>query len=109
MIDWGQVKSLRDEVGPEDFEEVVELFLEEVEEVVERLKSTDDTSTLEDDMHFLKGSAMNLGFKSFSKLCQDGENLSAKGQAKDLDVGSVLACYASSKTAFLNELPTALQ
>lgn len=108
MIDWGQVKTLRDEVGQEDFEEVVELFLEEVEEVVERLKDCADPSTLEDDMHFLKGSAMNLGFSSFSKLCQDGENLSAKGHAKDLDVGSVLACYASSKTVFLNDLPTAI-
>lgn len=107
MIDWGQVRSLRDEVGPEDFEEVVELFLEEVEEVVQRLKGCTDTATLENDMHFLKGSALNLGFESFSKLCQDGENLSAKGQADALDVGSVLACYATSKTAFLNELPTA--
>jgi HPt (histidine-containing phosphotransfer) domain-containing protein len=109
MIDWGQVKSLRDEVGPEDFEEVVELFLEEVEEVVERLKVSADTSTLEDDMHFLKGSAMNLGFESFSRLCQDGENLSAQGEADTLDVGSVLACYASSKAVFLNDLPNAIQ
>ncbi|MFT6022605.1 MAG: HPt (histidine-containing phosphotransfer) domain-containing protein [Ascidiaceihabitans sp.] len=108
MIDWGQVKSLRDEVGPEDFEEVVELFLEEVEEVIERLKCNSDTATLEEDMHFLKGSAMNLGFEKFSKLCQAGENLSAKGQADELDVGSVLDCYASSKIVFLTDLPTAL-
>ena len=35
MIDWSRVNELRDEVGAEDFEEVVELFLEEVEEVIE--------------------------------------------------------------------------
>lgn len=109
MIDWGQVKSLRDEVGQEDFDEVVELFLKEVEEVVERLKVSPDISNLEEDMHFLKGSAMNLGFESFSKLCQVGENLSAKGHADELDVGSVLACYDTSKTVFLNELSSALQ
>ena len=107
MIDWSQVRTLREEVGPEDFDEVVELFLEEVEEVVTRLKSNADVTTLEEDMHFLKGSAMNLGFESFSKLCQDGEVMSANGQAEALDVGSVLECYQSSKVAFLNELPTA--
>ena len=30
MIDWQRVNELRDEVGAEDFEEVVDLFLEEV-------------------------------------------------------------------------------
>ena len=34
MIDWARVSELRDEVGPEDFEEVLHLFLEEVEDVV---------------------------------------------------------------------------
>ena len=29
MIDWARVSELRDEVGAEDFDEVVELFLEE--------------------------------------------------------------------------------
>ena len=32
MIDWARVSELRDEVGPEDFEEVLHLFLEEVDE-----------------------------------------------------------------------------
>ena len=34
MIDWDRVNALRDEVGPEAFAEVVELFLEEVDEKV---------------------------------------------------------------------------
>ena len=33
MIDWARVSELRDEVGAEDFEEVVQLFLAEVEDV----------------------------------------------------------------------------
>lgn len=109
MIDWDQVKSLRDEIGHDDFGEVVELFLEEVEEVIERLKTDQSTDNLENDMHFLKGSAMNLGFESFSQLCQKGEIMSAKGQADELDVDAVLACYDSSKTKFLTELPKEIQ
>ena len=32
MIDWNRVAALREEVGAEDFDEVVELFLQEVDE-----------------------------------------------------------------------------
>ncbi len=39
MIDWLQIKALPDDVGAEDFEEVVEIFIEEVAEIVERLRS----------------------------------------------------------------------
>ena len=40
MIDWTRVQQLKDEIGASDFEEIVVLFLEEVEEVVERLKTS---------------------------------------------------------------------
>ena len=35
MIDWTRVSELRDEIGAEDFGDVVEIFLEEVEAEVE--------------------------------------------------------------------------
>ena len=106
MIDWPRVKELREEVGAEDFGEVVDLFLEEVEEVIERLNGLEDRSTLEQDLHFLKGSALSLGFQAFSALCQDGERQSAQGQADTVDVPSIIAEYQSSKTAFISELPS---
>ena len=34
MIDWSRVSELREEVGEEDFAEVVELFLDEVDGVI---------------------------------------------------------------------------
>ncbi len=72
MIDWSRVTTLREEVGAEDFDEVVELFLEEVDDVVARLESGPAHDTLSEDLHFLKGSAMSLGFRQFSALCQAG-------------------------------------
>ena len=75
MIDWTRVEELKQEVGEDDFSEVVDLFLEEVEETITRLKQTPDLSQLEEDMHFLKGSALNLGFEQFSTLCQAGDCL----------------------------------
>lgn len=104
MIDWPRVKELRDEVGAEDFDEVVEIFLEEVEGVIEKLRGG-DRSKLEQDLHFLKGSAMNLGFDDFSSLCQVGERESALGNATTVDLDEIIGKYEVSKTTFLAEMP----
>lgn len=108
MIDWKRVRELRDEIGQDDFPEVVELFLEEVEEVVERLGDGADRSELEQDLHFLKGSALSFGFSDLSGLCQDGERKSAAGQAAEVDVGQVVSGYYSARDMFLAELPNRL-
>ncbi|KAE9630880.1 Hpt domain-containing protein [Parasedimentitalea maritima] len=105
MIDWPRVKELREEVGAEDFGEVVDLFLEEVEEVIGKLSKLSDRTQLEQDLHFLKGSALSLGFQGFSSLCQDGERKSAQGSADTVDVPAIIATYQSSKATFINELP----
>ncbi|MGJ8615953.1 MAG: Hpt domain-containing protein [Sulfitobacter sp.] len=105
MINWTRVKELRDEIGPEDFDEVVDLFLEEVDEVTDRLKSALDPSTLEADLHFLKGSALSLGFSDFAALCQNGETTSGQGKFSDVDIVTILSSYDASKVVFLNQLP----
>ena len=106
MIDWPRVKELREEVGAEDFGEVVDLFLEEVEEVISKLSENLDRAQLEQDLHFLKGSALSLGFQAFSTLCQDGESKSALGQADTVDVPAIITEFQTSKTTFISELPT---
>lgn len=105
MIDWARVFELRQEIGAEDFDEVVELFLEEVEEVIARLREQTSRSSLEQDLHFLKGSALNLGFSAFSTLCQHGELLAAQGEASDVDVPKILESYDQSRSTFVEELP----
>jgi len=104
MIDWPRVTELREEVGAEDFGEVIDLFLEEVEEVIDKLAKTNDRTQLEQDLHFLKGSALSLGFQTFSSLCQDGERMSCEGKAETVDVPSIIAEYQASKTVFITEL-----
>jgi len=106
MIDWPRVKELREEVGAEDFGEVVDLFIEEVEEVISKLSENVDLAQLEQDLHFLKGSALSLGFQAFSTLCQDGESKSAMGKADTVNVAAIISEFHTSKTTFINELPT---
>ena len=105
MINWKQVNELRQEVGEEDFEEVVELFLEEVQEVVDDLRAdTTEASTLESKMHFLKGSALNLGFEEFSSLCAQGEKNAALGAVERSEIDAVISSYEASKAVFVQQI-----
>lgn len=104
MIDWARIKTLRDEVGEEDFGDVVEIFIEEVSEMVERLRTTPCTDSLGEDLHALKGSALNLGFTEFSELCQIGETLAATGNPEEIDLPPILASYDKSSATFLDGL-----
>lgn len=108
MIDWTRVRELRDEVGAEDFDEVVELFIEEVDEVTARLRFTPEPTALEADFHFLKGSALSLGFEDFAALCQKGETASAQGRSGDVDLALIISSYEVSKSTFLSSIQSKL-
>jgi len=102
MICWNRVNELRDEVGADDFAEVVEIFLEEVDEVMDRLRAGPDASTYEAELHFLKGSALNLGFEALSDLCSRYET-DARGPDRDrIDLATVIQTYELSKIEFNN-------
>lgn len=104
MIDWDRVDTLREEVGEDNFAEVVALFLDEVDEVVERFRSAPDLGALERDLHFLKGGALNLGFARLGALCQAGERLAADGYADRVDLREIVETYAESRRGFLETL-----
>lgn len=101
MIDWDRVIDLRNEVGTEEFNEVLDLFMAEVEETITRMRSAPDPAGFEEDLHFLKGSALNLGFVDFSKLCENGES-------RSVSITAVLASYDVSKQSFMEGLPKIL-
>lgn len=103
MIDWAQVTALRDQVGAGEMDEVIELFIEEVEEVTARLRVATQPETLEHELHFLKSCALNLGFAGFSDLCQQGETMARQGRADQVDIAQLLNCYDISKQCFLSE------
>lgn len=101
MIDWSRVHELRREIGEEGFAEVVDLFLDEVETAIGRLSTSTAKKALAEDMHFLKGSAWNLGFVEFGALCHDGERRVTSGGFQHTDLDRIMECYGISKAAFL--------
>ena len=104
MIDWSKVTELRQEIGDADFAEVVDLFLEEVDEAMQQLRDALPQDKLECCLHFLKGSALNLGFDAFSTLCAAGEVASARGNYDKIDITEICSVYDKSKATFLSEL-----
>ncbi len=101
MIDWNRVTELKDEIGEDDFAIVAEMFLEEVEEVIGRLKANPKPALFEQDMHFLKSSALNLGFKALTALCAVGEREAAAGNFEAVPLAPLFKTYDASKAEFV--------
>ncbi len=99
MVDWDRVKELRLEIGADDFAEVVDMFLEEADAAAGHLSPAMTAKAMEADLHFLKGAALNLGFRDLANLCQDGERRAAAGNT-NVDLDAVRDSYAASKATF---------
>lgn len=102
MIDWGRVKELQQEVGVEDFAEVIEIFFEEIERVVGRLPEIEEAKSLEHALHFLRSGSLNLGFRTLAKRCEAGEAQAECGAYTAVNIDAIANCYAASKAEFLN-------
>ena len=101
MINWVQVRQLEEDVGAEDFGDVVSLFLAEVDQAVAQLDTIPrDPDALAPALHFLRGSAYNLGFQAFGDYCSEGEKLSLGGRIHEVELTKVAALYCRSKQAF---------
>lgn len=103
MIDWNQIKQLEEDVGAEDLADVVEIFIEEVDEAVDALRngSAPTGADLAAAMHFLKGSAYNLGFKAFGDKCSVGEKEANGGVGDKIDLSVIVELYDASKAEFM--------
>ncbi len=109
MIDWNRVSELIDEIGAEDFGEVVELFLDEVDSAIQLLAGAEgDPVVIEEQMHFLKGAALNLGFESLAQLCMKGEKAASAGRADFVSANEVRVTYEGSRVQFEEGLPSRL-
>jgi HPt (histidine-containing phosphotransfer) domain-containing protein len=105
MIDWKRVQILHQEVGAEDFDEILELFLEEVEGVIVDLPNQMKQVAIGESLHFLKGSALSVGFSRFSELCGTGEAAAANGEVGTIDIDEITQVFDTSKQALLAGLP----
>ena len=100
MIDWIRIDELRDEVGQDDFGDIVGVFFEEVQEALENLRRSDTVVTLLGQLHFLQGSALNLGFSNFAAICRNEENSLQKDSSHTVEIDKICGAFSSSKQQF---------
>ena len=76
MIDQARLQELVNDFGAEDFDELIESFLDEAAEAVSNLEAmvSDEASHERSaQFHFLKGCALNIGAVDLAELCQNFE------------------------------------
>ena len=106
MIDWKRVDELKDEIGEDGFAEVAAMFLDEAEGAVKALLRGVSAEEVEGQLHFLKGSALNLGLSELAAICQDGERLAAAGEGMLVDVSLVASVWRASRASLLGGMAT---
>lgn len=106
MIDWDRLTEVKNEIGEEDFADIAELFVEEIDEVMRRLAKKPEAATTA-DFHFLRGSAANLGFVRFAQCCADAETRVASGGLPDID--ALTEVFEESLAAAAEILPPAVR
>lgn len=104
MIDWDRVGELKEEVGADAFGEVVEIFLDEMDEAIAALPDQNGADALSEALHFLKGSALNIGFSGLAALCVAGEETCRAGQADTVNTHDIADGYADARKVFLQGL-----
>lgn len=101
MINMDRISELRDEVGSDDLAEVIQMFCEEVEETLNRI-SRMSGSDVQEDLHFLKGSALNIGLDEVGKLCQEAESALELDATSQPDVESISEAFQSARARLLS-------
>jgi histidine phosphotransfer protein HptB len=104
MIDWKRVEELKEEIGADGFVEVADMFLDEAEGAVRALISGLPEHEVEGQLHFLKGSALNLGLSELAAICQEGERKAAVGHAALIDMMQVATVWRASRAGLLSGL-----
>ena len=104
MIDWKRIEELRAEIGGDGFAEVADMFLDEADGAVQALLRGLPVEEVAGQLHFLKGSALNLGLSDLAAICQEGERRAAARDGAPVDVAQVAAVYHASRAGLLGGL-----
>jgi HPt (histidine-containing phosphotransfer) domain-containing protein len=101
-VDWDHLMSLRDDIGAEDFKEIVLLFFTEIGEKLDHMGAA-GTPPSAGDFHFLRGSAANLGFIAMVRACEEAEAACREGRPPDL--AAVVKSYREALESARSHVP----
>jgi FOG: HPt domain len=101
-VDWDHLMSLRDDIGTEDFTEIVLLFFTEIGEKLDHMSAAALPPTA-GDFHFLRGSAANLGFIAMVRACEEAE--AACRESRPPDLAAVAKSYRDALECARSHVP----
>ncbi|WP_371155601.1 Hpt domain-containing protein [Jannaschia sp. 2305UL9-9] len=86
MMDTARIEELRQEIGEDDLSLVLGIFAAEAEEVIARIGAGLSEAELGQAVHFLRSSALNIGFTALADQADSAVRLSEQAQsiARDL-------------------------
>ena len=97
MIDWTRLDSISVDLGALDTVEFVTIFLSETAPVIERLDPA--SPRFFDDLHFIKGSAANLGLDGLKQACVAAER--SHRRAEPVDLARITRAFVGLRTALI--------
>jgi HPt (histidine-containing phosphotransfer) domain-containing protein len=100
MINWDRIAELTSELGEDDFGEVIALFCDEVDEALNDL-AADPVTQAREKLHFIKGSALNIGFDAVSSLCAGEEARLAADPLANLRITPIRDAFHEARLELL--------
>lgn len=104
-IDPARTEEMLDLFGVEGFRELLDMFAEETAAVVARLDASGEAVGLAEDLHFLKGSAANLGLLRLATLCAGAEDALRSGRCDRALLARITEGFAAVPASVRRVLP----
>lgn len=73
LVNRTRLDVLMEEIGEEDFDDVLDMFLSESAATMDRLLTGDSAESRKAALHGLKGTALTMGLDDLAGLCRRGE------------------------------------
>ncbi len=104
QIDWARLHQLQEDVGTEDIRGIITLFEQELKQVIAQLPLEAEPAQMANNLHYLKGCALNLGFNDLARLCQQSFDHLNTDPAPPITLAPILECYESATQALRQSL-----
>lgn len=101
MLDRDMIKALKADVGDTAFDEIIDLFLQEIDPKIDELRRGEVPDAT--DLHFLRSGALNVGLCDFAEACATGEKIAEAGRQDEIDLPSLLHAYDLARSALMEE------
>ncbi len=99
LVDRARLEELVADIGEEALPEIVEMFVAEVEESLAALRREErqEAGRIAAEAHFIKGSALNLGFAALAEVCGKIERLAATAPETPVVTARIVTLFERSR------------